>query len=181
MLNMVAPELAHLLYPDLDQRLVVAYSTVHDLSELITGDLVSLTLTAQEIKEKAARERTATEVLAAKLPPWIAQMLLEYESQETKEARFVKAVDKLLPITTDLKMVREQRSDVIQSLMERVFDIKTWDDLGRAHYNFLRNFRERFGDEFPELMQLLEEQIREFMDKIQFIEDPQLTLNLVGY
>lgn len=177
MLCLVAPELAREFYPDLDEGLILQYTAVHDLVELETGDQVSLNLTMKQIQEKSVREKKSLELLSKKLPPLTMQRLIDYESQRHKEARFVKAVDKLLPSTTDLYMVMMDRSNIIQDRMERIFNIKTLNDLKKSHQRYLENFRERFGVEFPELAELLEEQTNDLVSKIKFLDDPQMMLS----
>ena len=86
----------------LDVGLVSQYATVHDLIELQTGDTPTFDLSAAEHEQKAAKEIAALQALCARLPPHLAQLVREYEKQETLEAQFVKLVDKLLPIIVDI-------------------------------------------------------------------------------
>jgi 5'-deoxynucleotidase YfbR-like HD superfamily hydrolase len=102
MLALVANELSALLYPDLNTGKVSQYAIVHDLIETITGDVATFQLTAEELAAKQQAEHNALDILLKSLPPYTAQLLRSYELQDSREARFVKAVDKLLPVITDI-------------------------------------------------------------------------------
>jgi len=180
MLGLVAPELAATLYPDLDEGLIRAYSLVHDLVELETGDEPSLKLTARQRAIKKERERVAVFELAARLPRLRCQRLLEYESQDSKEARFVCAVDKLLPVTTDLEMAIDGRGDIVRDRMEECFNIKTFGELKKTNKTYLKYYEKKFGDEFPELAKMFRDQMYEFLDGIKPAYDRQITLYDLG-
>ena len=71
----------------LDLTEVLKLCLVHDLPEVIVGDLTPY----DDTSTKAADERTAMESLA---PEWV-EHFDAYEGQTTPEARFVKSLDKL--------------------------------------------------------------------------------------
>lgn len=50
-------------------------------------------------------------------------------------------------------------------VIEEDYDISTLEDLKKAHANLIANFDRRFGEEFPELVQLYTHLAREFEDK----------------
>lgn len=81
-----------------DRSKISTYITTHDMEEIETGDTVGY-LKTQEIraKEKAAAQQVITKAPPI-LQPYLARAFEEYENQETIEARFVKAVDKMEPI-----------------------------------------------------------------------------------
>lgn len=98
MLGWIAPALASRLYPWLDANLVASLALVHDMVEVYAGD--TFTLRANyDSRAKAEREHHAQQRLTDELTelPWVATMLGMYEAQVRSEARFVRAVDKLLP------------------------------------------------------------------------------------
>ncbi|NBC30172.1 MAG: HD domain-containing protein [Spirochaetes bacterium] len=72
--------------------------TWHDVDEAETGDIVSWRKTDTDRE----RERTASAVVLDRIPALIrgdvASLLEEYEAQATREARFVKALDKIEPL-----------------------------------------------------------------------------------
>ena len=102
MLALVAPELAATLELDVDLPLVTQYAIVHDLIELKTGDVATFSLSPAELAAKEAAEHRALEKLVTELPPHTATLLVAYEQQADREARFVRAVDKLLPLVVDI-------------------------------------------------------------------------------
>lgn len=102
MLQLVAVELAEAHYPGLDSGLVAKFSTVHDLPELLVGDVATFDISEEELRQKAEREATAMEKLADILPPHTYSLLERYEEQTEPEARFVRFIDKLLPLVVDI-------------------------------------------------------------------------------
>lgn len=102
MLQLVAVELAEAHYPGLDSGLVAKFSTVHDLPELIVGDVPTFDISEEDLRRKAKQEATAMEKLADILPPHTYSLLERYEEQTEPEARFVRFIDKLLPLVVDI-------------------------------------------------------------------------------
>lgn len=99
MLGLVACELAP---AHLDRAKVAAFALVHDLAEVYAGDTQTLVISAEGMiakrdREDAARARLATELGAGS---WVAEILATYEEQQVPEARFVRAIDKVLPNLT---------------------------------------------------------------------------------
>lgn len=103
----------------LDMGLVAQYALVHDLVEVYAGDTPTLRqLSADAAADKAAREHDAYLRIAEEFAftlPWVATTIADYELRRTPEARYVKALDKLLPKIThllnDCATVREQGMD----------------------------------------------------------------------
>lgn len=89
---------------DLDLGLVAQYALIHDLVEVYAGDTPTLRiLSAGEKRAKAEREHDAYLRIAAQFGarlPWVADTIAAYEKRRCPEARFVKALDKLLPAIT---------------------------------------------------------------------------------
>ena len=108
MLSLVAPEIAVLLDLGLDVNLIARYGTVHDLLELETGDIPTFDISKAGLEAKKAAEHRALPILVKKLPPDTGRVLVEYESQQNPEARFVRYIDKLLPIAVDIIGAGEQ-------------------------------------------------------------------------
>lgn len=98
--------LAAALAPQIDESLDVGkicqFGLVHDLVEVVAGD-VSNFASASEKASKDEREAAAKQALEDKLKalPWITATIHEYEAQATPEARFVKSVDKIIPLLFD--------------------------------------------------------------------------------
>lgn len=102
MLSLVATEVAHMHFPWLDSGLVAQFANVHDLPELITGDKATFHLSPDEEATKSQNDAEATSELAPQLPPFLGSLLLRYEAQLEPEARFVRFMDKLLPVAVDI-------------------------------------------------------------------------------
>lgn len=81
--------------PELDRSRVLEMALVHDVPEIITGDLTPSQVTSQE--EKNRSELLALDELAGSLErgSCLKELVREYQQQETAEARWVKSLDKL--------------------------------------------------------------------------------------
>jgi 5'-deoxynucleotidase YfbR-like HD superfamily hydrolase len=101
MLAWVAGALAALLYPgDLDPCVVTTHAVWHDAVEVFAGDTPTLRITAEGRAAKAAREADAKLEWRRRFRrslPWAAWRVTAYEAQGNREARFVKAIDKMMP------------------------------------------------------------------------------------
>lgn len=86
--------------PELDARKILLYALVHDLPEMITGDMATLTASADELKQKANRDADALERVAEIFAayPQIVHALRDYEAGEDDEALFVYWIDKMITI-----------------------------------------------------------------------------------
>jgi 5'-deoxynucleotidase YfbR-like HD superfamily hydrolase len=100
MLGWIAPAVADRYFPELDAGLVAEFSLVHDAVEVFAGDTPTLRIDEDGRAAKAARERVAADrwhsEFSESLPrmPW---MIDRYERQREPEARFVRALDKVMP------------------------------------------------------------------------------------
>jgi len=106
MLGLIACSFAELYLDHLDVGLVAQYALVHDLVEVYAGDTPTLRKQSDDEKRaKAEREHAAYWHIAAQfgvVVPWVPGMIAEYEAQRSPEARYVKALDKLLPKITHI-------------------------------------------------------------------------------
>lgn len=98
MLAKVAPELARLLYLELDENLVARFATVHDDLEGYVGDTPTDTLANLDQAAKDRREAQGLKRLSQEFShmPGYVSLVKAYEAQSVPEARFVRAVDKLM-------------------------------------------------------------------------------------
>lgn len=91
---------------DLDIGAVAQFALVHDLVEAYAGDTPTLQLLTDAAKaDKRARESAAHDRIIAEfgeVMPWIDQTIDEYERQQWPEARFVRALDKVMPKLTHI-------------------------------------------------------------------------------
>lgn len=85
-------------FPELDRDLVIRLSLVHDLVELHAGDTFAFADKAL-LDSKQQREWAAYEQLAKDWAdfPELADMIAHYETSASNEAKFVYALDKLMP------------------------------------------------------------------------------------
>lgn len=172
MLALLANKLGEEFYPKLDKAKIVKFSLVHDLLEIKTGDVATFKTGADKLKEKEAREKKALDSLLKELRRdglhEIAQPLEEYERQDTEEARFVRAVDKLLPMALDIVGPGER-------VMVEDFNTKTSEALAKSHAELIASFKARFGEEFPLLVDVYEELAKTFEDKFSKADLKQYT------
>lgn len=144
MLALVAPELSESLELALDSGLITQYAIVHDLIELKTGDTATFLFDKHHQAQKEAAEHAALAELIRDLPPYTATMLLRYESQKDPEARFVRYVDKLLPIVIDVIGQGER-------VMREDYGVTSQEALRQCHISLHERLVEKFNGEFPEL------------------------------
>ena len=102
MLSLVATEIAEEYFPELDSGLVSKFGTVHDLVELETGDVATFNISEEDLRAKHDSEHQALERLLEILPSRTGRLLRTYEEQILPEARFVRFIDKLLPLIVDI-------------------------------------------------------------------------------
>ena len=82
----------------LDRGKVSALITMHDIDEIETGDYVSYIKTeAHRIEAEAAMPKVLS-MAPEHLTETITNLVHEYETQETAEAKLVKAIDKIEPL-----------------------------------------------------------------------------------
>lgn len=119
-LALIACSLAPLIDESLDVGKIAQYATVHDLPEVFVGD-VSI-WDKDNLPGKAEREAEAVEHIREKFArfPWIGETLVDYERKDSKEALFVWAVDKLIPLM--IRMIDEGNSYVDMKITKERFD-----------------------------------------------------------
>jgi len=104
MLGILGVALASRLYKDLDLGLVAQFALVHDLVEVHAGDTPTLVgVDHVFLKEKEKREKIAFNKIKKEFNghfDWIHKTIEKYEKLDTKEARFIKVLDKILPKIT---------------------------------------------------------------------------------
>lgn len=146
MLGLVSCELVHTLELELNVGLVSQFCLVHDLIELKTGDVNTFNLSAEQLQQKQFVEKQALHQLVEELPPYMARLVERYEQQVEPEARFVKAVDKILPFVTDIhgEGIRVMHEDNGIATRQEFLDC-----LASLHVSL----HERFGSEFPAIVE----------------------------
>lgn len=81
--------------PNLDLTRALELALIHDLAELRVGDLPSTSKRYFQPGAKAEAERAAMDEILAPMPARSRELFAEYQAGETREARLVKACDKL--------------------------------------------------------------------------------------
>lgn len=101
-LALIGYEFAKQYAPELDANLIMRYALVHDLAELITGDVQTLTASEEELKQKKIQDEQATKELIMQLQfaPYSMEDLASYEELHDAEAKFTYWLDKCLTIPT---------------------------------------------------------------------------------
>lgn len=146
MLGLVACELAHTLELDLNVGLISQFALVHDLIELKTGDVNTFNMSSEQLQQKQFLEKQALHQLMQELPPYMARLVERYEHQLEPEARFVKAVDKILPFIVDI------HGDGVR-VMQEDNGIESKQEFMECLASLHESLAERFGSEFPDIVQ----------------------------
>ena len=143
--EMLATEIARTHYPEFDLERISAFSRVHDLLEVKVGDVATFHLSPAQLQEKERREHAALEELLEELPEGIASDLRAYEMQGTTEARFVRAVDKLMPLAKNIAC-----NDM--SNLRYDYGISDVTSLQERHAENIKKVHARFNEEFPAIV-----------------------------
>lgn len=149
-LAFVAMQIAAKYYPELDIGLVAQYAIIHDALEKYTGDTPTWRISDEDLQAKYEREARAFTQLKADYAqrfPHLVQLVEDYEQQSSKEARFVRAMDKCLPAIMHLSTSQESLEK-----LKNTHGILTQEDLIRVYQKNKERFVSRFGDEFPQLV-----------------------------
>jgi putative hydrolase of HD superfamily len=105
MLAVIACAFAAQHNPFLDVGRVAQFAIVHDLVKAYAGDANTLAVGAVQASAKEAREAAALDRIRREFTadfPWLTDTIDAYESLAQPEARFVKALDKVLPKVTHI-------------------------------------------------------------------------------
>lgn len=101
-LALIAYELAKAFAPELDAMKVMAYGLVHDLPELVTGDMPTLLASSEDLVRKRARDAAAwpkvSKVFGA--APNVLELIKSYEAHDDEESKFIFWLDKSMTILT---------------------------------------------------------------------------------
>lgn len=151
MLSVCACALAERLYKDvLDLGLVAQFAIVHDLVEVYVGDTDSFGLSQAGREAKESREHGSFLLIHDKFNtvyPWIGDMIERYEALDTKEARFVKTIDKAMPEITHI-------------LNGGAYFKKrglTEEEMWRDYETIVVTAEEKYGAEFKEVTEMMRE------------------------
>ena len=105
MLGVCACAFAHSYDTTLNVGKVAQFAFIHDLVEAYAGDTNSLGMVEDVKKVKEEREHAAFLKIKEEFKdifPWIHETIEEYESLKSKEAKYIKAFDKVMPKITQI-------------------------------------------------------------------------------
>jgi 5'-deoxynucleotidase YfbR-like HD superfamily hydrolase len=105
MLSVLSCAIADKLQPDLDLGKIAQYALIHDLVETYAGDTPTIRISEAEKLAKKKREAAALIRINHEFGdsfPWLIKTMESYEALDSAEARFVKGLDKLMPIITHI-------------------------------------------------------------------------------
>jgi 5'-deoxynucleotidase YfbR-like HD superfamily hydrolase len=160
MLSLCACALADALYKDkLDTGKVAQFAIVHDLVEVHVGDVNTINISQEDRAQKEERERESLGMIEnefATMYPWIHSTIEEYERRDTPEARFVKMLDKAMSKATNIlnKGAALRKLGITHEEIERHFRTQT------------DEYRQKYGEEFPEVLDILEELMQNMLNEI---------------
>lgn len=136
MLGLVACAFASQHLHELNPSLIAEFALVHDLVEVYAGDTNTLRIDEDQKVAKKQREHEAKDRIEAEFLftlPWLPIMIHMYEQQLCSEARYVKAMDKLLPkvthILNNLRTVHDQqmtRSELVERYDQQLEELKAY-------------------------------------------------------
>jgi len=146
----LACSLALKFYPYLDQGLIAQFAIVHDAPEIYAGDTYAVTAGEEERRAQKEREHAALHRIWDEMGEldWLPRMIDRYEDQSDPEARFVWAVDKMMP-----KIVLRIEGKAGERL--RVHGVDA-DCIREFRIREQAEFEKRVSD-FPEILKLREE------------------------
>lgn len=150
MLAICACSLADSLYKNkLDIGKVAQFAIVHDLVEAYAGDTNTININDKSKEEKEKKEFEALKRIKNELGntyPWIHKTIEDYESLDTKEAIFIKILDKSMTKITNtlnhglaLKKIGKTKDDIEKHFAEQAESLKY-----------------KYGKDFPELILITE-------------------------
>jgi len=86
-------------FPKLNQDLLIKFALAHDLVEIHAGDTY-IYGSEKELASKASREAAALVTLQKDWPELheVTELIKEYETRQKPEAKFIYALDKIMPI-----------------------------------------------------------------------------------
>jgi putative hydrolase of HD superfamily len=159
MLALIACSYAERCYKDtIDLGKVAQFAIIHDLVEAYAGDTDSLGITQESKMDKNHREEQAFIRIKEEFQssfPWLINTIEEYDSLASKEARYIKLLDKAMPKITNIlnngkRLIEAGKS---KDHVEELFDQQ------------IIMYTETYGAEFPEVIELLKDLMKGVMTK----------------
>jgi len=152
MMSVLSCAIAEKFYKDLDIGLVAQFAIVHDLLEVYTGDFDTFkTINNDKLftDKKVLEEESLVKMRTRfdNIYPWIPNMIERYEALDTKEARFVKTLDKIIPKFTNVLNggIYFKNNNLSKDEVRQFKDLQ------------LQKVKDGYGAEFPELIEIFSE------------------------
>ena len=149
MLALIACAYAEHFYKDpLDIGKVAQFAIIHDLVEAYAGDTDSLGITAESKLDKNLREEQALLRIHEEFDatfPWLTATIEEYDTLGSKEARFIKLLDKAMPKITN----------ILNNGKRLLEGGKTKEQTEKLFEDQMVHYTETYGEEFPEIIELM--------------------------
>ncbi len=106
MLGIIACAFAARHEPTMDLGKVAQFALIHDLVEAYAGDTNTFGMGAHlKQTDKEERERLALDRIKQEFDqtlPWVSSTIEEYDSLDSREARYIRTLDKILPKITNV-------------------------------------------------------------------------------
>jgi putative hydrolase of HD superfamily len=160
MLSLCACALADALYKDtLDLGKVAQFAIVHDLVEVYAGDVNTINISKEDRKLKEEREEASLAKITSQFSsiyPWIPETIAAYERRDTKEAVFVKILDKgMAKITNTLN-----NGVALKKLGT------TEEEITRHFTTQLDDYRGKYNQDFKDLLDIIEELMQNMLKEL---------------
>lgn len=159
MLSLCACALADALYRNvLDVGKVAQFALVHDLVEVYAGDTDSINLSQEAKFAKDQKEKESLAIITRQFEsvyPWIHTTIMEYDSLKTKEARFIKVLDKAM---TKITNILDHGAALARHGTSR-------EDI-MLHYQKQRNTAAPYVEGFPELLTVFDLLSQRMVDEV---------------
>ena len=126
-----------------DQNAIRRMIIFHDIDEIETGDTIGYLKTATDREQEFVAQQRVIDKIPPSLQNPVTEALSEYETRESREARFVKAVDKLEPIFHLFNHNGKQILAGNQTTLEQHQSIK---DPYMTDFPYLKRFNEVMTD-----------------------------------
>lgn len=140
----------------LSTELLLQYALIHDLAEAYAGDTYIFDADHKQHQTKAIRENLAARLIGSEFPdfPALHELLERYEARGDEEARFIYALDKVMPVVVyfqeggsmwrqDGITLKQMDDNKRAKVAAHPLVAQLWDDL----YARLRSRPELFGSQ----------------------------------
>ena len=139
----------------LDLTLVLKYALIHDLVEVHAGDEFDFSNNKDKLKKKKEREEIARKKLMKEFPDFkdLHHLIESYEKRTYQEAKFIWALDKLIPVWNiylcDGKTWKTEVMTLDDLINWKTEKMKASDIVNDYYKETLKLLKEKEGELFP--------------------------------